>query len=773
MPGQRASRGLERATNGAALKSILQEIHDRSLWQVLGIYLAGSWLALQVVDTLNSTLGMPEWVIRTTFVLLLIGLPIIMITAFVQRGWRGRVDGGVDTTPVARSRHLWSWRNALLGGVGAFALLGVGTAAWLIMRTAGIGPAGTLVAKGVLEDRSFVILSDFESDDEALGRAATEAFRVDLSQSNVIRLADAGLIRDARARMELEPEAALDLELARELAEREGMAAVIGGEINAAGGRYLLSASIVTPASGEVLTSQRETAKDSSDIIPAIDRLSRKVRERTGESLRTIGSSPPLERVTTDNLEALRQFSQGIRLTHALGPNDRSRAFFEEAVAIDTAFASAWRAIGIDLRNTNQERARMVEALARAVAHEDRLTEAERYRARGIYFETVTGEPEKTVREYEKLLEIEPDNVSALIGNGVAYANLRDFERSAEYFQRARDAHPDVWLSHYNLVEALSDLGRFEEAEAVLDSARVIFGGSSAVLWTTSQLAATRQAYREAEALHTAQWEDSKSSLVFRALLASDLASMVAVQGRLAEADGFITDAMDANESRGVGGEYIEDAIQGAWIDLAVRLDPSAALTRVEAALERVPLEDMNALDRPYLELAELFAAAGDPVRARTLLEWFDAEVPVELRGGMEPDLDRAAAEIALAEGDHAAAIELFERSDQGYCLVCPFHGLARAYEASGQPDSAIVSLEEYVNSTWFLRFYGEEYGLGALLGPSLERLAQLYDEADDPENAAPYYARFVELWEDADPQLQPRVQAARRRLEQIIDARG
>ena len=72
------------------MTSFFQEIHDRSIWQVLGIYLAGSWIALQVVDTLNSTLGIPEWVISATFVLLAIGLPIVIATAFVQRGWGRR-----------------------------------------------------------------------------------------------------------------------------------------------------------------------------------------------------------------------------------------------------------------------------------------------------------------------------------------------------------------------------------------------------------------------------------------------------------------------------------------------------------------------------------------------------------------------------------------------------------------------------------------------------------------------------------------------------------
>ena len=52
-------------------------------------------------------------------------------------------------------------------------------------------------------------------------------------------------------------------------------------------------------------------------------------------------------------------------------------------------------------------------------------------------------------------------------------------------------------------------------------------------------------------------------------------------------------------------------------------------------------------------------------------------------------------------------------------------------------------------------------------------RLGQLYDEAADLENAARYYAMFVELWSDADPVLQPRVQAAQRRLDEIFAERG
>lgn len=44
------------------VKQVVHEIHRRSLWQVVGIYLAGSWVALQVVGemSVSVSLGLPE-----------------------------------------------------------------------------------------------------------------------------------------------------------------------------------------------------------------------------------------------------------------------------------------------------------------------------------------------------------------------------------------------------------------------------------------------------------------------------------------------------------------------------------------------------------------------------------------------------------------------------------------------------------------------------------------------------------------------------------------
>src|SRR5439155_1043738 len=68
---------------------------------------------------------------------------------------------------------------------------------------------------------------------------------------------------------------------------------------------------------GAVLVALRENARDDGAIIEAVDRLSGKLRERIGESLKTIRASEPLEHVTTGSLEALRKYSQAQKANDA------------------------------------------------------------------------------------------------------------------------------------------------------------------------------------------------------------------------------------------------------------------------------------------------------------------------------------------------------------------------------------------------------------------------------------------------------------------------
>jgi hypothetical protein len=45
------------------------------------------------------------------------------------------------------------------------------------------------------------------------------------------------------------------------------------------------------------------------------------------------------------------------------------------------------------------------------------------------------------------------------------------------------------------------------------------------------------------------------------------------------------------------------------------------------------------------------------------------------------------------------------------------------------------------------------------------KRLGELYEAKGDTKKAGAYYAAFLDLWKNADPELQPKVQDVKRRL--------
>ena len=54
----------------------------------------------------------------------------------------------------------------------------------------------------------------------------------------------------------------------------------------------------------------------------------------------------------------------------------------------------------------------------------------------------------------------------------------------------------------------------------------------------------------------------------------------------------------------------------------------------------------------------------------------------------------------------------------------------------------------------------------------TLQRLADLHDQNDNREAATRHYNRFIQLWQNADPELQPQVDAARNALARMAAER-
>ena len=150
------------------LKQLIHEVHRRSLWQVLGIYVLGSWIALQVVDVLANNVGLPTWFPPFALALLIIGLPIVLATAVVQEGVGTKAESDalgpsspadepsdVSTAPMASHHRLFTWKNAIIGGVAAALLWGGFAAGWFLFGRSGSAEAVAEVpiAEEAEEDR--------------------------------------------------------------------------------------------------------------------------------------------------------------------------------------------------------------------------------------------------------------------------------------------------------------------------------------------------------------------------------------------------------------------------------------------------------------------------------------------------------------------------------------------------------------------------------------------------------------------------------------------
>jgi tetratricopeptide (TPR) repeat protein len=423
-----------------------------------------------------------------------------------------------------------------------------------------------------------------------------------------------------------------------------------------------------------------------------------------------------------------------------------------------------------------------MDAVTRAFELRDHANEREQYFIMGGYYH-VTGDIEKSAQAYQDLLALDPDDTSmssigALNVLGIQYMQAGQFVRaettSLEALRRdsLRTGVPMGYeVNRDNLAIAQTNLGKYDEARATLlapvarlDSAGA--GMPTRINLNLAQVASAAGDYETAEQHLVTLREGAAENPRWGPLADRGLAALAALHGRIAEAREGKQEALAFFAEHELGARYLSTTIQLAGWSLFVQGDTAEALASVEAALARFPWADLPIDERPSDSLSEFFAAAGETGRARAILE----EHERESRSDPDPDPHHdLRGRIALAEGDYLAAVSRFKQADNGLCPLCALPRLALAHDRADNADSALAAYERYVTTPYYDRLFQDQY----FLGPIHERLGQLYDDLGDQENALRNYSRFVELWREADPELQPRVRAAQARLEEILAERG
>ncbi len=681
----------------------------------------------------------------------------------------------LSKNPGAIQQKHFTWRKAILGGGAALVGLAVIVGGFMAMRTLGIGPVGSLVASGVLDEQARLVLADFENatSDSTLGETVAELFRIDLNASPAITLLSSGQVADILTRMERPEDTPLTADVVSEIAIREGIKAYLIGDIRSLGESYLIAARLVSAETGEEFVSLNEQASTSADIMGAVDRMSIAFRERIGESYSSLRADPPLERITTTSLEALQLYAQANRADE-VGDIGRGIALLEQAVAIDSTFAMAWRRMGaLLLRPGRGQRDEGRDALRRAYALRERLAGRERYHVEAVHAVFNEQDDEKAVTAYLTILDKYPRDRTALNNLGVAYARLGNAREAARWYREGIVQGVAPTISYTNLVGAQVALGNLAAADTTRELFEAKFPDHSDKFTQRASLATVSWDYERAaaaiddhfEAYGSAADEESQG-YNWRRLLA-------AVQGKMEDSDRWnrqrrFVDAdrreLFSHEVRAMV-EELESADLAIWYDL----DPPSPEQYLETWGRRLEIADNPNQGGPWERAVLALARLGEASRAQALLDDYRGRLSDEQRENRRVALMRSGAEVALANDRADEAVSLLRtardattRPGQDRSLAWL---LAEAYDGSGNADSAVAYYEVYLETHLVFQLFQDSRYYPA----TLRRLGELYEERGDREKAAGYYSRFVDLWAEADAGLQPIVEDVRGRIVRLV----
>ncbi|MCC6367064.1 MAG: hypothetical protein IT165_26385, partial [Bryobacterales bacterium] len=301
-----------------------------------------------------------------------------------------------------------------------------------------------------------------------------QGLAVELRQSPFLSLLPDARIQQSLSLMGQPKDARLTPEIALQLCERTGSAAILEGSIASVGSEYVLGLRARNCNTGSVLDQEQIQAAKREDVLNSLSQIARRFRIRVGESLATVEKhSAPLAEVTTPVLEAFQAYNTALKgILH--GGTTAAIPLFRRAVEIDPQFATAWAHLGFAY-STFGRSVLAAECTTKAWKLRDRVSQPERFFIDFLYERQVTGNLEKAYQTLELWHQTYPreeeiPSPRGLIG-GISTHGTGRFERAIEASQKLIAANPDSHIGYGSLASSLFFLGRFAEAESALQQA--------------------------------------------------------------------------------------------------------------------------------------------------------------------------------------------------------------------------------------------------------------------------------------------------------------
>jgi tetratricopeptide (TPR) repeat protein len=778
------------------MKNLLQEMHSRSMWQVLGIYLGTSWVVLQVVELLVENTGLPQWVMPFTMVLLLIGLPIILATAYLQKGTPlssspgtaesefeaparpGTEDSGASEAEPAGAHHfLFTWRNAILGGVFAFSLMFGIAGVYVLVRERAMSPPAA-VADEAAPGIAVLPFSVRGEELEIWREGMVDALSVNLDGATEYRTIPSQTVL-ARWSESVSGGATPDMETQLEIARRAGARYALSGTALAMGSDVRLTAEIVDVQTGES-AARAQVEGAAEEALGLVDELSIEIlRQLVSDP--NAGSSISLAQVTTPSLEAYRAYLEGESLLRR-GDLEASTLAFDRAIEADSTFALAhYRLTLVSGFGSRYGTGSNNESIDRAHRYIDRLPQRQAALVEGEWRRRV-GDVETGIEIQERAVRLYPDDPEAWYQLGETYLHWADNagvtpDRAEDAFLRAVALDPQFAPYHWHLIDLAVILGRdsatladrIDAYETVATEDR-----NSESTYQTMLALAHGDSANHAEAVAALADLGRVDLLQLETALrhprvAEELTLVTRRNIELAP-DQWFTAFRSLARGQGqvrAGLEFVPPAVPpGGRLNMATLLrlnELPVPAGWLDSALAEVDAESLEQEDGIYQWVEAV--TRDDTARRNRLLERLQLEADsllaeaVTVRDsararGRQNRVHDALGIEAYLEGRYDEAAAYFERQMPRLSSLDRYL-LARSYMELGRWKDA---------ESWLRTQYYNDVNL------AYYHLGQVYEELGEPAKARQAYEDFAIAFAEADPELQPLVEDARMKMAQLGD---
>jgi len=323
-----------------------------------------------------------------------------------------------------------------------------------------------------LTDKDTIVLADFvnRTGDSVFDGTLRQGLAVQLEQSPFLSLVPDQRIQGTLGLMNRPPGEPLTPEVAKEVCERVGGAAVLEGSIASLGSRYVLGLRARNCSTGEVIDDQQLQAANKEEVLNVLGQIASKFRTRAGESLASVKQlETPLMEATTPSLDALKQYTAAWKA--GLSPDPSAAVpLLQRAVEIDPQFAMAHAFLG-RIYGDISESAQAADSITTAYQLRNRASDRERFFIMLSYDLQVTGNLEKARHTGALWAQTYPRAREAHGFLSLIDQELGNYEESAEEGKQAIQADPNFPPGYFNLAWADIFLNRFEDAGKVIQQA--------------------------------------------------------------------------------------------------------------------------------------------------------------------------------------------------------------------------------------------------------------------------------------------------------------